>query len=348
MRYSHLIRLLSFAIPLCVGGFGPTTDQEEIARAQSAVEEDSAFGRNVIIDWNFIAHEMEPSSAFVMPLSRMFAMIHVGMHDAINSIKDRYTTWSPPVPAEPGASVTAAATRAAFVLTTRLVAQSHRPPTTTYDANGNPIAPYGKDLLLALINQTYQAHLAVLTATDAEVVHNHDTIFPVSVQRGLDVGQAAADQIWNLRLNDGAVPGTLAPFTPNAPKSADFFTSWWEPYIIQQQPVPIGVWRMHPSDFGSPTQPGICVTGSYPANFPSYYWWESRDSMGHCVAAFRCAPAARPQPVRPDPRPQCRLQRGSPPKVCMPDGEYACIRLRGFRRPHGRARGRGPMVGHML
>jgi hypothetical protein len=118
-------------------------------------------GREMVLAWNVIARQLQPNANVIVPHTRMFAIIHIGMHDGINSVLKRYQTWSPEVRSSTTSKEAAAAAgvQAAYELATLLVPQTNRPPVTSYDENNNPILPFGKDHLQNLINAQYEAHM---------------------------------------------------------------------------------------------------------------------------------------------------------------------------------------------
>ncbi|MFP2903895.1 hypothetical protein ACLESD_02240 [Pyxidicoccus sp. 3LFB2] len=166
---------------------------------------------DVIADWNRLTLKLEQPRAFT-PLTRASAMVQVAMHDAINSLPDqrRYATYLPPVSAPPGASAEAAAVAAARGVMLRYALTVH------------PEAP----ALVTQIEALYATSLAAIPDGPAKAA-------------GLQVGEATAEQLWNVRDGDGW----------NNPDHL--------PYVFPT-PAP-GVWR--------PVPP-------WPANnVPSFYWW---------------------------------------------------------------------------
>ncbi|HEY6123927.1 MAG TPA: vanadium-dependent haloperoxidase [Steroidobacteraceae bacterium] len=83
----------------------------------------------VITEWNSIAESVIPASAGVT-LPRTYAMMHIAMFDAVNSIDGGYTAYHVRIPAWDGASSEAAAAQAAHDVLTALLPAG----TATYDA----------------------------------------------------------------------------------------------------------------------------------------------------------------------------------------------------------------------
>ena len=248
-------------------------------------------GPKLAIDWNRIARQMQPNANVIVPHSRMFAIIHIGLHDAMNAVLGRYETWAPPVAVSPLPNIfqrrhaaTAAAAQAAYELATLLVPQTNRAPTTTFDPSGQPILPFGRDYLQQLIDAQHAEHMSKIPAG-------------IGKTKGINVGHQTALQIWRLRSSDNAIPANLPPgqtapsaFFGDAPKSDTFLQNWWNPYMGQLQTPPIGVWRQHPVDSGTP-----CFAGNYPTPFPSFNWWDTVtpfgiDNVNDFIAAAPPAP----------------------------------------------------------
>jgi hypothetical protein len=164
------------------------------APVATQVVEHHAASAAVVIDWNRILNE-----AFAVPgahpatifFPRPYAMMHVAMFDAINSIELRYQPYHVRARAEPGASADAAAAQAAHdVLTALMPSQSAR-----FDA-------------------------ALATSLGA--------VSPAAAASGAAVGAAVARAILDLRQNDGwtrtppeyvlpGMPGYWQPTPPNNP-----------------------------------------------------------------------------------------------------------------------------------
>jgi hypothetical protein len=262
-------------------------EQEQAVGTDVEARHANRVGREIVVDWNRIARQMQPNANVIVPHSRMFAIIHLGMHDAINSVQRRYQTWSPAVPSSnhSRAAAVAAGIQAAYELATLLVPQTNRPPVTSYDQNNNPILPFGKDHLQKLIDAQYETHMNMIPAGPNKTA-------------GIDIGKKVATQIWNRRLSDNAIPPgqTLASaFFGGAPKSQAFLEHWWMPYMEQQQTPPVGVWRQHPADSGA-----LCVAGSYPVPFPAFSWSDTVTPFAMSSADQFVAPAP-PAPNRLDP-----------------------------------------------
>jgi hypothetical protein len=150
----------------------------------------------VIAQWNSIAETNIPASAGVT-LPRPYAMMHVAMFDAVNSIEGGYSAYRVRLPASRYASSEAAAAQAAH------------------------------DVLTALLP-------AGAAAYDAALAEQLADINPLRAQLGTQVGKEVARRILEWRSTDGwnlpqtftppAVPGVWRP-TPPAFAAAGFVQS---------------------------------------------------------------------------------------------------------------------------
>src|SRR5262245_8185820 len=128
----------------------------------------------VVREWNVLAEGVVPTSAGPT-LPRTYAMMHIAMFDAVNSIEGGYTPYRARVFATRFASSSAAAPQAAH------------------------------DLLVAL----WPANTAQF---DTALSTRLGTIHPVRAQMGAQVGREVAKKILEWRANDGwATPQTYTP-----------------------------------------------------------------------------------------------------------------------------------------
>jgi hypothetical protein len=152
----------------------------------------------VIVEWNEILQNNIPATAGVFSF-RYYAMLHIAMFDAVNSIDCRYTPYRVRVPAHPGAWAEAAAAQAA------------------------------RDVLVQLIPTAASSFDAALDARLA-------TLHPARAALGVAVGKRAAQAVLKWRLNDGfeqpnppytppALPGWWQPTTPGQVAAAVNFGS---------------------------------------------------------------------------------------------------------------------------
>jgi hypothetical protein len=137
----------------------------------------SAPDPEVIVEWNEILEGVLPASGLTPP--RNYAMLHIAMFDAVNSIDRSYRPYRVNVPAWPSASQEAAAAQAAH----DILAANFPTSLATYDA-------------------ALQARLA--------------KIQPALAALGVRVGKTVAANILAWRLNDGwnaaPAPYVLPPF----------------------------------------------------------------------------------------------------------------------------------------
>jgi hypothetical protein len=142
-----------------------------------------------VADWNTVMFQAA-INAGTSPLvmSRNAALVHAAIFDAVNGIEGHYTPMYVQPDAPPGASRRAAAIEAAYAMLLRLYASQK----------------------VTLLDPAYAASLANLTAADA-------LASSVSIARGLQWGQAAADGVWAARANDGisaVLPAYVAGVAP--------------------------------------------------------------------------------------------------------------------------------------
>jgi hypothetical protein len=143
----------------------------------------------VVREWNQLAEAVIPASAGPS-LPRTYAMMHIAMFDAVNSIEGGYTKYRVRIPASRLASSEAAAAQAAH------------------------------DVLLTLWPVNSSQYTTALNTRLA-------TIHPLRAHLGRQVGSEVAQQILAWRANDGwatpqtytppALPGLWQPTPPNFP-----------------------------------------------------------------------------------------------------------------------------------
>lgn len=130
--------------------------------------------REVIVEWNMLLEGTVPNSAGVT-LPRYYAMMHIAMFDAVNSIEGGYTPYHTKVPAGRLASPEAAAAQAA------------------------------RDVLVTLLPDGRAGF-------DAALAKRLARLNPARAQLGAQVGKEAAKKIIEWRANDGwATPQTFTP-----------------------------------------------------------------------------------------------------------------------------------------
>ena len=190
----------------------------------------SCLAADEVIKWNAIAGNAAFTSGLSgNPLfeSRVYAMTHVAIHDALNAIDRRYEPYALKTPETPGASPEAAvATAAHHVLVNQF----------------NQLIAYGFATQQAMLDAAYTSSLAAIPPGPAK-------------NDGILVGAAAAAAILSLRMNDGwnqqvvqdfAYPQGTAPgeyrFTP--PNNFAFLPNWGKlpPFVLfradQYRPSP--------------------------------------------------------------------------------------------------------------
>ncbi|WP_437284835.1 vanadium-dependent haloperoxidase [Sorangium sp. So ce406] len=146
---------------------------------------EDARANQEVRDWNTVMAQMEPLTGFFMA-SRLSALLHVAIHDALNSVPEtaRYHTYLPPVhteePASPEAAL-AAAGRTVLATYIDFYANQSLPPEFS-----NP----GLADLLPMVETLYDTQLAAIPDGPEKT-------------EGIRIGEAAAINLWNERLGDG-------------------------------------------------------------------------------------------------------------------------------------------------
>ena len=133
---------------------------------------------DVVQDWN--VQLLRVPSPVGPPQARLLAIMHVAMHDAINSITGEYETYGPAINAPFGASPVAAGAAAAHLVLTTLV-PANMIPNPNFDA--------------------------ALESSLADIPEPERTL-------GVSVGRDAARNILALRKDDGFT--TVVPYTPGS------------------------------------------------------------------------------------------------------------------------------------
>ncbi len=163
--------------------------------------------------WNANAG-VAATAACVAPLnnplheSRIYAMMHVAVHDALNAIDRRSRPYAFKAEAEPGASRDAAVAAAARDVLVSLIAQL-------------PLELHSQaciDAGVASVEAAYAEALAAIPDDQAKA-------------QGLAVGQAAAAAILALRANDGAVGPFLNFACPQETQPGEYQCTPGTPFI---------------------------------------------------------------------------------------------------------------------
>src|SRR6516164_5898419 len=164
----------------------PTTGNYRRAAPQNRTPSGAPAGGDAVILWNARVGEAT-TKACIAPLddpfheSRMYAMMHIAIHDALNAIDRRFRPYTFDKRAEPGASPDAAVAAAARDVLVPLLDQLPRLPFITQSC---------VDAGVASVEAAYTAALAALPDTPAKA-------------QGIAVGKAAAAAILALRATDG-------------------------------------------------------------------------------------------------------------------------------------------------
>jgi hypothetical protein len=171
------------AVALAIGSAVITTP-----RAVAEPERPPALATSTdssVIDWNQIAAEATRTAGIAPALdplheSRLYAMVHVAIHDALNSIDRRFEPYALDIRVKPGASPDAAVATAARDVLVPVLQQIQAPfdPVAIGDAVND-------------VEAAYTAALAAIPDGPAK-------------DQGVVVGRAAAAVILAVRVDDGA------------------------------------------------------------------------------------------------------------------------------------------------
>ncbi len=180
------------------------------------------YSNQIILDWNLAAYEAMGGTSYQHSLlaSRINAMTHIAMHDALNAVAPRYQTYAFHQKNSEADPIAAAATAAYEVLVNQL--------------------PAAKQML--------DSCLAVSLATVPE---------GTAKSQGIEVGKKAAAAIIALRQNDGAFQDPISipvgigqPGEYQVVPPFDFvFAPFWktmQPFALQK-----------PEQFRNPQQPAL-------------------------------------------------------------------------------------------
>ena len=180
------------------------------------------YSNKVILDWNIVAFDAMGGSSYQNTLvaARLNAIVHIAMHDALNSIAPAYETYA----------------------------------LKTTNSNAHPIAAAASAAYYVLLNQ-FPEKKAML---DAKLAQSIDSIPPsVSKQQALQLGEQAANAILALRSSDGAFadPITVLPpsTVPGVYQAVPPFDFVFAPFWAKMKPFGI----VKPEQFRSVTPPVV-------------------------------------------------------------------------------------------
>jgi len=145
---------------------------------------------NAVLEWNGIATKAFLPTQGSDPLnqSRIYAMLHAAIHDALNAIRQQYEFYTPGLPTSPNAAAEAAVAAAAHGVLMRLIPDQQ-----------------------ALIHAAYLRALSAIPDGSAE-------------QQGVLLGEMAATMILARRADDGAAEAFSRPYVPSGQPGDYTFT----------------------------------------------------------------------------------------------------------------------------
>ena len=274
-RSSRAVTFVALLASLIAVGLGryAAAEGEPVSLAPPA-------GGDAVTVWNANAG-VAATAACLAPLnnplheSRIYAMMHVAVHDAVNAIERRSRPYAFDAQAAAGASPDAAVAAAARDVLVALIAQL-------------PLELHTQaciDAGLATVQTAYAAALAAIPDGQAKA-------------QGIAVGQAAAAAILDLRANDGAVGPFLNFDCPQETRPGEYQCTPGTPFIVFERWENVTPFVLKDSSQFRPGPPYAVDRKKYSADFnevkslggdgvttPSartadqteiaLYWWES-------------------------------------------------------------------------
>lgn len=190
---AHLLRVATVAAAALAAGVAPPSLAQPAASAQK-----HEMPANAVVHWNSIADQALTPSQGTNPMahSRILAILHASIHDALNAIDRRYELYTPGLAAAKHANADAAVAAAAREVLVRLLPEQ-----------------------AALVETAYGRALAGIRDGAAKTA-------------GIATGQAAAWATLNRRQDDGAARAAI-PYVPGTAPGEYQFTP---PFDFAAQP----------------------------------------------------------------------------------------------------------------
>ncbi len=217
----HLsIQVLFLLMMMIASSFTSCDKDKDDIISKKPINPFPAISNKVILEWNVSAFEAMGGTAYQNTLvaSRLNAMVHIAMHDALNSIVTVYAKYN----------------------------------STTNNAEAHPVAAAAYAAHTVLVNQIPEKKAML----DEQLAKSTDTIANVAAkQKGIALGIQAGNAILDLRKNDGAFQNPVAPVAPSTTPGVyqavppfDFvFAPFWvkmqtfglqKPDQFRSQPIP--------------------------------------------------------------------------------------------------------------
>ena len=190
---AHLLTIATVAVASLAAG----SPQPTLAQPVSTVQKHER-AVNAVVHWNSVADQALTPSQGTNPMahSRILAILHASIHDALNAIDRRYASYTPGLPAARNAHPDAAVAAAAREVLVRLLPDQ-----------------------AALVEAAYGSALAGILDGAAKTA-------------GIATGQAAAQATLNRRQDDGAASAGI-PYVPGTAPGEYQFTP---PFDFAAQP----------------------------------------------------------------------------------------------------------------
>jgi hypothetical protein len=206
-------------------------------------------GGDAVLVWN--AHAgVAATKACIAPIadpfheSRLYAMMHLAIHDALNAIERRFQPYTFDPPAAPGAAPEAAVAAAAHAVLVPLLRQLPR----------ELASQECRDAGVTSVEAASSAALAALPDTPAKT-------------QGMAVGQAAAAAILARRATDGADAPFQNPNCPQAPPPGQYQCTPGFPFIAFEAWAKVTPFVLQDSAQFRPDPPYALTEKAYTADF---------------------------------------------------------------------------------
>ena len=235
---------------------------------QAAAPEGEKHSNQVILDWNKVAYYAFGGETYLNSLmaSRINAMVHIAMHDALNAVEPKYSTYAFTEKDADANLFAAAASAAHEVLVHEIPGQ------------------------IAFLDSALNQTLSTIVEGEAKT-------------KGIELGKKAGQAIISDRQNDGSAGDPISPVNPSdipgvyqAVPPFDFvFAPFWtdlEPFGLQKQDQFRSI--QHPSltsaeytdDFNEVKEKGKSGSASRTEDQTSFakYWYEFSEAGWNRVA----------------------------------------------------------------
>jgi len=200
--------------------------QQSSTMLYSLLENRQLLAADAVLQWNEVLLNAIRTDRTAPPVAaRAMAIVHTAIHDAINSIENRYHTYGPSFVTHPQASIDAA------------------------------VAAAGERALTAIFPAQHATFSAKLQSSLAAITDG------IRENQGVAAGRFAADQILSLRASDGAF--VVTPYEPgSAPGEWRPTPPGYLPSLLPQWPS-VTPWSLSRGDQFRPSPPPSLESTEY-------------------------------------------------------------------------------------